>query len=165
MDTLQLERCMRQDKHMERLCLGCFPSDKLPTAHSRIPFGLVANTQPSTKEGEHWVALWVGEDGYGEYFDSYAQPPLKTFAQFLNEKALRGWDPVLEEPVQTLFSTVCGQHCIYYLYRKCRGDRYEPISDTDVNDFVEQKFALDLCVLNVPFLVKQVCKAFVKNAQ
>ena len=46
---------------------GVFSSDRLPTK----PRLLVCNTDPSDESGEHWIAIYVDDDGhYAEYFDS-----------------------------------------------------------------------------------------------
>jgi hypothetical protein len=33
----------------------------------------VCNTDPSTKPGRHWIAIYVDEDGGREYFDSFGR--------------------------------------------------------------------------------------------
>ena len=162
MNTAQIEACIRQDPYMKAVCLGCFASDQLPAGGLQLPFGLVVNTDPSNKPGEHWVSCWVGSDGRGEYFDSYGGQARPVLRRFLDKNAPNGLAPVLSHPVQGLLSTVCGQHCIYFLYKKSRGSDYSEISDNDVNSFVESKFALDLQPYDVKLIVNQLCKAFMK---
>ena len=164
MNTHQLQECMRQDPYMRDTCVGCFPLDQLPKNPGRQPFGLVANTEPSNKPGEHWVAVWVDGRGRGEYFDSYGRPPKLELQRHIKNWAPNGWHQVIDgDPIQELLSTVCGQHCLWFLYRRARGREYtQPASDHDVQDFVERKFALDMPVYDVPMLVMQICKEFVK---
>ena len=160
MNTTQIESCIRQDRYMRDSCLGCFPSDKLPTP-KKLPFGLVVNTDPSTEEGTHWLAVWVDSEGRGEYFDSYGREPLEVIKNYL-DKHSRSWQCALTTALQGHLTAVCGQYCVYFLYMKCRGYAFVPIDDVQVNDFVENKFALDLDVVDLDMVVKQVCKLFNK---
>ena len=53
---------------------GVFSSDRLPTK----PRLLVCNTDPSDESGEHWIAIYVDDDGhYGESV-SYTHLTLPT---------------------------------------------------------------------------------------
>ena len=45
---------------------GVFSIDNLPDD----PRLLVCNTDPSDKPGRHWIAIYVGDDGRGDFFDS-----------------------------------------------------------------------------------------------
>ena len=37
---------------------------------------LVCNTDPAHRAGEHWVVMYVDDEGkFGEYFDSLGRPP------------------------------------------------------------------------------------------
>ena len=164
MNTHQLQECMRQDAYMRDTCVGCFALDQLPTP-TKLPFGLIANTEPSQKAGEHWVAVWIDGRGRGEYFDSYGLRAKQELQQQMKKWAPNGWRQVINgDPIQEPLSTVCGQHCLWFLYQRARGREYmAPASDRDVQDFVERKFALDMPVYDVPMLVMQICKEFVKN--
>ena len=164
MNTGQIESCIQQDRYIQKRCLGCFPRDKLPPGN--IPFGLVANTDQSNEEGTHWVALWVGSDGYGEYFDSYGQQPLQTFQNYLDQHAVQGWKEAVKKQIQGFLSSVCGQYCLYYLYNKCRGRSVVefgddlPANDAVVTEFVNRKFALDIDTYDVNFVLNQISKQF-----
>ena len=166
MNTRQIQSCMQQDRYMRGSCLGAFPADTLPSPPpppaSANGFGLVVNTDPSTGPGEHWLAVWV-QDGNGEYFDSYAQqqqPPPHPVQLYLGRWAPGGWRCVLDQAVQGPLSTVCGQHCLWFLYQRSRGQPYQPpASDEAVNDFVERKFALDLEPYDMKMITVQICKA------
>ena len=145
---------------MRRYCIGCFPRDKLPE-NADSPFALVANTETAKQKGEHWVAIFVDRNGCGEYFDSYGRKPLSTFARYLTENAPNGWKTALDSPVQSIFSTTCGQHCLYYLYNKCRGRTTFPfVSDEEVCNFVNRKFSLSLTTYDPELICLQVCNMF-----
>ena len=72
----------------------------------------------------------------GDFFDSYGKHPIhynKYFLDFMNRNAVE-WEHNKIQ-LQSAFSTVCGQYCIYFLYHRC-GKR--PMS-TIVNNFVNDK--------------------------
>jgi len=55
---------------------GVVAADRLPNE----PRLLVCNTDPSYRPGEHWIVIYVDDEGrYGEYFDSFGRPPSVTF--------------------------------------------------------------------------------------
>jgi len=61
---------------------GVFSADNLPTN----PHLLVCNTDPSHKEGQHWIAIYVDKQRRcGEYFDSFGRRPSATFKRYMNE--------------------------------------------------------------------------------
>jgi hypothetical protein len=64
--------------------LGALPSDFnkfLPKRLNEDKFGFIMNTDPSNKEGKHWVAILIDldEDLSLEYFDSFGKDPDKKF--------------------------------------------------------------------------------------
>jgi len=60
---------------------GVFSSDRLPTN----PRLLVSNTDPSDMPDQHWVVIYVDEDGHhGEYFDSLGRRPDRVFERYMN---------------------------------------------------------------------------------
>ena len=58
---------------------GVFPCDKLPQMIDKYSCGFVANTDPSSEPGTHWISIGIGLSNgrgdhnkiLGEYFDSY----------------------------------------------------------------------------------------------
>lgn len=143
--------------------LGVFASDKVPDP-KRIddyPACFVANTDSSTKEGQHWVAFWIDSPDSIEFFDSYALTPSDY-----------GFDIVCSRmntiPLQSLNSTCCGQYCVYYLYVRSRGftlvhflNSFSPINvtwnDRQVSRFVNKHFAISNPAQN-HFACCQTCK-------
>ncbi|XP_018396617.1 PREDICTED: uncharacterized protein LOC108774886 [Cyphomyrmex costatus] len=55
--------------------IGVYAADEIPTFWGK-PAAIIANTDDHTKPGTHWVAMYVGRDGVGHYFDSYGLPPI-----------------------------------------------------------------------------------------
>ena len=84
MNTYELERAIGD--YVKRFD-GVFASDRLPTK----PRLFVCNTDPSDMPGEHWIAIYVDDNGhYGEYFDSLGRPPNRLFEHYMNEHC-REW--------------------------------------------------------------------------
>jgi len=64
MNTQQIDYIIR--RHVRGFD-GVYSSDTLPDN----PKLLVANTQPSDQDGEHWISIYVDRNGDGKYFDSF----------------------------------------------------------------------------------------------
>ena len=83
--TRDLEVMMMQDPVASSCFLGVFASDQLPSKISTYPSGLIVNTDPIDKPGQHWVAMYFPNEGE-EFFDSYGFPPsfyTNRFTKFL----------------------------------------------------------------------------------
>jgi len=79
MNTHELERLLR--RHV-RVFDGVFSCYRLPSR----PRLFVANTDSSSKPDEHWIAIYVADDGsYGEYFDWFGRGPDRLFERYMNE--------------------------------------------------------------------------------
>ena len=144
MDTCQLRNCVKQDDIMSENFLGVFPRDRVPRY---IGDGsLIANTDKSTEEGTHWVTMYK-ENNICEFFDSYGRPPFKnkfTGKNFKHNKI----------KLQSIYSDVCGQYCLYFLYHRSRGITLDQIvetlkvdGDVIVKNFIQQNF--DICTKGV----------------
>ena len=89
-------------------------ANRLPNAIS-TPCGIVVNTDPDSKPGTHWVAIYIDRFRNCEYFDSYGLPPFvnhhKKFLHTTSSKLIHN-----TREMQSLHSNVCGQYCLLYLY-------------------------------------------------
>ena len=99
--------------------LGVFAADELPnhiSSSSPQPNCFIANTDPSSLGGSHWVAFYVLPDRRYEFFDSYAIDPLIYFPN--SPLVLDSYPPhaTNPKPLQRIDSSVCGHYCIYFLY-------------------------------------------------
>jgi len=111
---------MKKDKHVAPYFEGVFAADTLPLRLHKKPALLIANTDPITKPGSHWVAFYVGKNGEGEFFDSYGMPPIiPLHRQFLN-RLCKKWT-YNHTTLQAVDSQVCGEYCVLYLIHKAHG--------------------------------------------
>src|SRR5206468_11790617 len=133
--ALLVERC-------GRTFLGVFPVDRLPNKlPARRPPLLVCNTAKHDHRGKHWIALFI--DTPGEYFDSYAEPPSRTFARYLTKHC--GTYTTNRRAIQSTVSYSCGHFCVFYCLMKML--RYTMMdiedafsTDTSLNDFIIHRF-------------------------
>ena len=151
MDSLEIVRILKQDRFTKHYFRGVFACDQLPTRYVPRPSAFVVNTDPSNKPGQHWVAIYITQNGEGEYFDSYGQKPtLPQLKSFLKENAsLINFN---RQPLQGPLSAVCGQYTIFFLLHRCRGSSMRNIThlfssdkmdnDITVNDFIKKTFPL-----------------------
>ena len=60
--------------------IGVFAKDTLPNKlPPHRPLLLICNTDPKTRPGRHWVAMYFDTNGKSEYFDSFGQYPIPCF--------------------------------------------------------------------------------------
>ena len=86
---------LKNDSFTKTVFTDVLPSDRLPHEIRKKPRGYILNTDPSDKPGSHWVAMYLTEDGKGEFWDSYGQAPgftVRTLPNFWTSIAvhLRG---------------------------------------------------------------------------
>ena len=131
------------DHALKRVCGkafdGVFSADMLPEK----PRLLVINTDPASRPGRHWVCMWV-KNGYGEYFDSFGQPPTANFERYLNEHCV-SWT-FNRKQLQSVVSRFCGHYCIYFCVLRSRGVDMSKVvnsftTDTSLNDVLVHRFA------------------------
>lgn len=106
-------------RHLGSSFMGVYARNTLPNRVT-IPAAIVCNTDKDTETGEHWVAFYIDLNRNLEYYDSYGLPPIhKEFYDFLKSQSNKWtWN---SKCVQKPDSTVCGEHCIFYLIHKFRG--------------------------------------------
>ncbi len=75
--------------------LGVLPCDYLPkTPLKNLPAMLIFNTDPSTEPGQHWVAVYINNDGVSCFFDSFGGAPKdphfqKNIRDFFKNNSIR----------------------------------------------------------------------------
>ena len=117
--------------------LGVFPSDQLPfdaflssvsspQSNSYRSICCVANIDPASQPGTHWVAFYLDCKSLPlklEFFDSYAQSPTSSYHFPFLSNYSRNLPFLIETsstPLQSFSTSVCGHYCILYLYLRAR---------------------------------------------
>ena len=125
--------------------IGVFPRDCLPEKVKQYPAALIANTDPKTERGEHWIAIYIDQDGRGRYFDSYGLPPLHAdFTNFL-QRNCSSWK-YNRDHIQGATSISCGKFYILYLCLKSMNWHHNKIislfnkNDLEQNDELVKEY-------------------------
>ena len=126
------------------------------------PSSFVINLDPSYKPGSHWVAVNFDKNGVVEYFDSFACYPSHEVVHFLHSHTKRCQYNHMQ--MQELYSMMCGQFVVYYIYHKSRGLTLDIIlrkyfsthnklrNDLLVRDLVKLHYHYDAKVIDLNFI-------------
>ena len=122
-DTFQLQKALDADEETRRFQPKVIATDQLP---DKLPqrFLFILNTDPTHKEGKHWVlAFRRSESKRPVFFDSYGMLPSKYY---------KGWQKLdsfqcSTDDFQQLETTVCGDHCLYVGKRLAAGHSLDKI--------------------------------------
>ena len=166
MDTRQLLSCMEHDKILVKYATGVHPANKLPKL-SALPSCFIANTDTANKKGSHWIAVFIGADGIGEYFDTYGRPPRRNFDTYMKKYCKNVMHNDIR--VQGPLSSTCGQFCMYYLCNRVRGRLMNSIvgdfssdlieNDISIAEYVKRHFNIDVQAYELTFVLSQICKS------
>lgn len=94
----------------------------------KTSFGVVFNTDPHYKEGEHWISLFVSIDKKRiYYYDSYGElpgPEVKEYIDNLRSQMGRNTKVFYNNVIQQKKGSECGMYCIVFLVNmaKTNGD-------------------------------------------
>ena len=152
MNTAQLDSVLRRILPRSKVnFLGVFARDHVPTTIHNYPACFVANTDPSSKPGEHWVAFYLTTPQKIDFFDSYGFHP-RAYGFTLPVTSYN------HTQYQSLKSNVCGQYCILYLYSRtlCRCSSKLAWNDSKVAKWVRSLKASKSPCTNHPCI--QTCK-------
>ncbi len=168
MNSAQLTKCINEDHVLAIQCAGVFPVNLLPRP-SGFPFSLIANLDPASQPGSHWVCIHIDASGGTEFFDSYGRSPeTKEIVQYMKKY---GSSEILccPERLQGGFSSSCGQYCVYYLYYRLRGESLNTIvnrfgqdceeNDSFVTTWVNKMFDLDTRTFDCQFVMNQIARS------
>ena len=121
MNSKQLLEAVSNDLILREQFVGVFASDQLDKVKIQFPCALIANTDPISKPGTHWVAFFFDPDGNVEYFDSYGLPPQNSdLENFFRKHGVKRHSHN-SEILQSILSTVCGHWCLAFLGNRVRG--------------------------------------------
>jgi hypothetical protein len=127
MNNLQIDKILKVHPSSKRIFIETMPCDKSPQEVQSYPYAYVLNTDYSVGPGIHWVALFVLSEDQAEYFDSFGMPPNDCIKKFLEKFQIIKRSTIR---LQAYSSSVCGQYCIYFMIRRCAGERFEKIINT-----------------------------------
>lgn len=170
MNSSQIFSCLKRHKTTSPHFRGVFPVDML-IKNAKVLKGknnsYVCNTAVKNNSGEHWVAIFISASGEGEFFDSYGFPPNTTFSSFLDINC-DSWVRT-NVSLQSPFTTVCGQFCVYFIHERSCGRNISSIlqtlknSDSDklVNSFVNNHFSgiEKHALFDSRFVLQQIAKS------
>ena len=112
---------LKNDPFTKTVFTDVLPSDRLPREIRKRPRGYILNTDASDMPGSHWIAMYLTEDGKGEFWDSYFQAPgfyNQNFTQFLDKHC--GTFTWNRRILQAPSSDVCGQYTLFFALHRCR---------------------------------------------
>ncbi len=124
---------------------GIYSIDNLNKVPYTFPLYIISNTAPSWTKGEHWIAIYIKNSKYGEYFDSYGRKPLNEFNKFMKSrcKYIKSNNKIL----QNILTATCGGYCIYYLYHKSKNydmnEIVKKVNDYKINCFINSLYSPD----------------------
>ena len=162
LSTFEIEDCLEQ--HMEAddkfYFYGAVPMDfskcsvsnlcsfdmKEHLSNGKSKIGIVFNTDPSTKSGEHWISMYIdlgkhNSDNYGiYYFDSFGKKPSMEVKELIqniinqgthcNRKPLYFYN---DYPYQKA-NYQCGMYAIHFIKSMLEGLSFEEYLDIKLND-------------------------------
>lgn len=108
-----------------------FACDQLNQISSK-KFAIIFNSDDSTKSGLHWLALYKEPKKDLEFFDSFAMP-ISFYSPFVKKYIANISNEIILNNIQlqSNFSEVCGQFCIYFLLKRINNISFKNI----VNEF------------------------------
>jgi len=143
---------------------GVYACDQLSFVKNKA-FAIICNNQESTERGGHWIAFFKRKcDESVEMFDSFGMP-VTFYSNFVNQFLKCKGKYVIRSnlQLQSNFSNVCGQFCVYFLVMRIQNMSFLDIinsfgpkkeaNDFKVYQFVKQNFCYELhsnndCVCN-----------------
>ena len=162
LSTFEIEDCLKQDESNDKAFYfyGAVPMDFKKCSVSDLcsfnmqkhlnrgetKIGIVFNTDPSTKSGEHWISMYLdlgkhNSPNYGiYYFDSYGEKPSKEIKSLI-EKTIKQGDKCGKK---TLYfyndhtyqkkNAQCGMYAIHFIKRMIEGLSFEEYLNSKIND-------------------------------
>ena len=140
MDIDQLEKAIRCDALMQEITWGVFTRSGLPSP-PLLPGAYILNS--TDEPGEHWLLLYVDDDGAVEMYDSLGRSE-ETYGLHLKSKTL-------PSAVQKPNTNTCGLYVLYFLYWRSRHIPMDVIFDSlkqNSENIVQQHYA-SLCQPNI----------------
>ncbi len=168
MRTNEIYCIIKQLYPLNKYFNGVYSIDTLDSSPLCYPLFIISNTAPKHDSGKHWVAIYIKNQYYGEFFDSYGNKPNKMFLQFMKSRCRKVKHNVKQ--VQNILAKTCGNHCIYYLFRKSRGYSMKEIVK-NLNDNIVKMFVVSCFLPNNDYYYSNIiysgynqkCRRMIEN--
>ncbi len=117
MNTAEIDCTLRRTLSSHDVVFaGVFAADTVPNVRE-YPTCFVVNTDPESKPGEHWVAIFASSHDDVEFFDSYGM----SVEDYPSIRLPFGVTIRNSVSLQAIDSFACGHFCIYYLCKRAQG--------------------------------------------
>jgi len=154
MQSSEFQTYFKNVPSLSRHYVGTFPIDLLPTKIDLKTF-FIANLDPSTKNGSHWIAFVKVNPEICEIFDSLGFcNKLEIVKPYLNFKEKIEFI-FNETPVQSKESILCGKFCIMFIIERMLNQTM------DFSDLLSEIFSNDL--IKNDEIVSNFCENVLKN--
>ena len=140
MMTHQINDILRKDPVSKLNFIGVFPRDQLPEIVV-YPVSFVLNTDPSYREGEHWLGFYFDKRKKCYFFDSFGNEPVYFGLDQYIKKYSSSSSEFNKNQIQGFLSNTCGHYTIFFILFIIRGFSFEEIVSCfnlkrfDINDF------------------------------
>ena len=141
MNTVQINKSFLKNKFFK----GVFPCDCLPMREYKLPYAMVINTDPASKPGTHWVALFVDRSNHAEFFDSFGRPLTnKLIVDFIDDQCSSAcWNAIC---IQSEHSEKCGQFSLGFIKARLQGftaEQYLSSFNTEPEKLIQNDFIVE----------------------
>jgi hypothetical protein len=168
LSTFEIEDCLEQhlDADKEFYFYGAVPIDfhkcsvsnlcsfdmKKHLDRGETKIGIVFNTDPSTKDGQHWISLYMDLGSHNNdypgiyYFDSFGRKPQKEIRELIKNSQEQGRKCKREphyfynDHSYQKQNSQCGMYAIHFIKKMLEGSSFEEYLNTKLSD----KLMIDL---------------------
>lgn len=131
MDTQEINTLLNSDEYSQPIFGGTLARDHFQSQYAWSPSRLfVINTDPSSMPGEHWLAVFRGdEDTF--LFDSYGLNAKLFYPEIVSTLVESdNMHPITSGvTLQSLLSDVCGDYCVLFGLALSRGVSFQGFLD------------------------------------
>jgi hypothetical protein len=120
-------------------------SDMIKRHKNKI--GIILNTDPHYKEGEHWIAMFINiKQKYIIYFDSNGNTPPPQVTKLIDNITKQGkqigieFDVLINELEHQQTDSECGMYCLYFIIQMIKDKNKEHFIKNKITD--EEVFKL-----------------------
>lgn len=149
MNTSQIYEFLKKDQIINKSFLGVFSRDQLPSKLYKFPCSFIVNTDKQSEPGEHWLAFYYDKNKNATFFDPCGfKPSVYGLHPFLNSTS-KNWEYNAKR-IQSFFSFLCGQICIFFLYFKSRNYSLDYIQNIFTDEYDNnEKIILNFLNFNI----------------